>query len=322
MTGNEIVVFENSDSLQEKPSFHQLKNYSELVIREFKKPLGFRQRMLDVDEGKTDEYMREELPYFNRYLTYWAGAWASRSYFNTVDEAHKFISEATTALDGFEQMYDCLLDRYRVFKTKELVSKARTPKERFLFWLSILLAPVTFFLSLTYFDMRLKPPAEWFIWVSAVLYAIAPWMLFDFIRTKIAKRHYKKNPLEASPELLGLMQRCKTSREMLNFGKGEIFDEIEHQKFLRREKDRRELDDVFQERAIKRSSAERLAIIEAELRAGKETAKTLEEQHLNTEAIRVKYAKELIDLQRQVKAEDNQDLTDKLLLLQEVLNDR
>ena len=84
---------------------------------------------------------------------------------------------------------------------------------------------------------------------------------------------------------------------------------------------KRLIDDHFEDRRSNRSIAERMAIIEAEARAAASTVKTLEEQHEKTETIRLKYARELVELQREVKAEANQDLTDKLALVQGLLGD-
>jgi hypothetical protein len=109
--------------------------------------------------------------------------------------------------------------------------------------------------------------------------------------------------------------------EKIDRDKSELLQDAANNKNLLLKIKSASIDDYFQEKASKRSLTERIEIIDAEARAATATAKTLDEQHLRTEEVRLKYAKELIDLQRQVKAEDNQDLTDKLQLLQSVLGE-
>jgi hypothetical protein len=141
----------------------------------------------------------------------------------------------------------------------------------------------------------------------------------------LGNRHKKKKALAAPyvfPDwMIEVEDQVRSISNRFTSNRDEYYEEVRSNRQLIEKVRGRLVDDYFDEKASKRSLAERIAIIEAEVRAATATAKTLEEQHLKTEEVRLKYAKELIDLQRQVKAEDNQDLTDKLQLLQSVLGD-
>lgn len=99
-------------------------------------------------------------------------------------------------------------------------------------------------------------------------------------------------------------------------GKLEIIEDVERNKKLIQSIRERMIDEHF----YKLSTAERIKMINAEAETARATATDLAEQHRLTEEVRLKYAKELIDLERKVKEENNQDLSDKLALVESLLS--
>lgn len=302
-----------------KKSFQDIVELSENVLREIRRPFRLRERW--YFESHIETFTQGEVDGLNLIMSAWSEAWSVNKEFRTTDEAHRFIGGAKAALDCMEQMLAWLVDHYKTYKVKALVSGAHTPKEKAFFWLSILLAPVAGAVTFYNTASQAKPPPEWLLVFFVVTHAAIPWIVVSLVRGFIAERYYKKNSVPLSSELLRLTQQLGALRERYLLGEKEIFDELDHHKTLRRDRDRLELEDSFREKISMRALAERMALIEAETRAAMTTAKTLEEQHTNTEAIRLKYARELVELQREVKAEANQDLTDKLAMVQSLLGD-
>jgi hypothetical protein len=151
--------------------------------------------------------------------------------------------------------------------------------------------------------------------------AFQPFYFFNQIsntraRKDILKMSFKE-PMWMTEFPIGLENVLKLTQH----SNEEMMNAVRRYKGLLAQIDSQKVDFYFDEKRAQRSLQERLLIIETETNAAIATAKNLDEQHVKTEEVRLKYAKELIDLQRQVKAEDNQDLTDKLQLLQTVLGE-
>jgi hypothetical protein len=138
---------------------------------------------------------------------------------------------------------------------------------------------------------------------------------------KALENQVREKQYEEPKNIQWLLNSVGHLRKLTESSKQESLKRVDFAIAIEQKKALLEVEDTFHERLTQRSTRERLSIISAELEAAKGTAKTFEEQHEKTEAVRVKYTKELIDLQRQVKAEDNQDLTQKLDLLQKALGE-
>lgn len=100
----------------------------------------------------------------------------------------------------------------------------------------------------------------------------------------------------------------------------DIFSDIEENKRLMTRIKERQIDDHFEGKKSARFMAERLAMIEAEAKRAIETARSLEEQHRLTEEVRTKYAKEMIEYQKDVKNTNDQAFIDKLALVESLLS--
>lgn len=133
-------------------------------------------------------------------------------------------------------------------------------------------------------------------------------------------RKFDNNLPELPSWIIATNNKIKLLSDRIDLAKPEIYADIEHTKKLMRKIKEEMVDDHFEGLKSKRSLEERIAIIEAEMERARSTAKTLEEEHRLTEAVRKRYAEELIDLERKVKEENNQDLKEKLALVESLLS--
>lgn len=152
------------------------------------------------------------------------------------------------------------------------------------------------------------------VWASAIV-TFPVFITWKKVRSKkIDKKIY-----DLPPWMKFLDTRINSLLELLDSALQESLDEIRSNKALKFKNYSLEIEDKFNEKISSRSLAERLAIIQKELDAAMATTQNLNEQHRLTEEIRLKYAKELVDIEKQVRNERNQELIDKVALVEELL---
>lgn len=258
--------------------------------------------------------------------------------FSTESLAHAYFEHAKSFL---ELIYVRLKAVKKIYG-EHSVSQVKNGYNVTDFWLAQTLSGLVFFLSLFFaygayvranrlwenswgFDALVliaSVPAIFLIALIVGLY-VAVWISLPFFKlTKSAKfRNLDPTQFPLPNWIAPIEARLSVLSKQVEIAKSEAIDDVRHAKSLSKKKQELELEEQFHVRSANRSLEERLALISAEIKAAKETAKTLEEQHARTEAIRLQHAKELIDLQRAVKAEANQDLTEKLAMVQALLAD-
>lgn len=102
----------------------------------------------------------------------------------------------------------------------------------------------------------------------------------------------------------------------------EILREIRRKKDIKHKDDLLNVEDKYNQKISNRNLSERLAIITAELQAAKERAKDLQDEHRLTEELRVKYAREMKEIERQSINEGNNDLMQKIDILKNLLGSK
>lgn len=102
----------------------------------------------------------------------------------------------------------------------------------------------------------------------------------------------------------------------------EVLTEIRRKKDIQHKDDLLSVEDKYNEKISSRNLSERLAMISAELQAAKERAKDLQDEHKLTEELRVKYAREMKDIERQSINDGNNDLLQKVQVLSDLLGSK
>lgn len=102
----------------------------------------------------------------------------------------------------------------------------------------------------------------------------------------------------------------------------EVIAEIRRKKYIQHTDDLLNVEDKYNEKISNRNLSERLAMISAELQAAKERAKDLQDEHRLTEELRVKYAREMKDIERQSINDGNNDLLQKVQVLSDLLGSK
>jgi hypothetical protein len=102
----------------------------------------------------------------------------------------------------------------------------------------------------------------------------------------------------------------------------EVLTEIKRKKDIQHKDDLLGVEDKYNEKISNRNLSERLATITAELQAAKERAKDLQDEHRLTEELRVKYAREMKEIERQSINDGNNDLMQKVDILNNLLGSK
>lgn len=102
----------------------------------------------------------------------------------------------------------------------------------------------------------------------------------------------------------------------------EALSEIRRRKEIQHKDDLLNVEDKYNEKNSNRNLSERLATITAELQAAKERAKDLQDEHRLTEELRVKYAREMKEIERQSINDGNNDLMQKVDILNNLLGSK
>lgn len=104
---------------------------------------------------------------------------------------------------------------------------------------------------------------------------------------------------------------------LINDAKNEAMQDVGYRKTLNAKRDGLEIQDEFDNRAIEK----RLKIIREEAEAAIRASKSLEDQHERTELIRLKYAKEMAEIEKQAVQDSNNSLIDKLHMVQSMFGE-
>jgi hypothetical protein len=102
----------------------------------------------------------------------------------------------------------------------------------------------------------------------------------------------------------------------------EVLSEIRRKRDVQHKDDLLGVEDKYNEKVSNRNLSERLATITAELQAAKERAKDLQDEHRLTEELRVKYAREMKEIERQSINDGNNDLMQKVDILNNLLGSK
>ncbi len=101
-----------------------------------------------------------------------------------------------------------------------------------------------------------------------------------------------------------------------------VVSEIRRKRDIQHKDDLLGVEDKYNEKISSRNLSERLATITAELQAAKERAKDLQDEHRLTEELRVKYAREMKEIERQSINDGNNDLMQKVDILNNLLGSK
>ena len=79
------------------------------------------------------------------------------------------------------------------------------------------------------------------------------------------------------------------------------------------------VDSHFRDKDTKQAIYERMQLMELEIKKTREMAKDMTEQHRITEEMRIKYAREMMELEQQLKAQSDRDLYEKMEILKKMM---
>jgi hypothetical protein len=79
------------------------------------------------------------------------------------------------------------------------------------------------------------------------------------------------------------------------------------------------VDSHFRDKDTKQAIYERMQLMELEIKKTREMAKDVTEQHRITEEMRIKYAREMMELEQQLKAQSDRDLYEKMEALKKMM---
>jgi hypothetical protein len=273
------------------------------------------------DKVKTLEVFKEPI---SENIKKWSIEWNKKpKAFETVDCANNYLSEAEKSVFAGFQFYELLVKKFHFLNKKESTSfDNNTSVIEYL----LMLASGIGFSFLVYDSVTNE--AYWKIIMGCingfgfgVIVSLVIFFIIDIPFKSIRRKKYEKNPPLPSPWILSIEEDLNSIKNRINNSKKEIYDDVDANKKLIQIIKERQIEEYFSGKASARILAERLATIQAEVEAAINTTKNLNEQHRLTEEIRLKYAKELVDIQRQVKNENNEDLFNKMTMVNDLLGD-
>ena len=99
----------------------------------------------------------------------------------------------------------------------------------------------------------------------------------------------------------------------------EIYHQIPINQRILEEIKMRLVDSHFRDKDTKQAIYERMQLMELEIKKTREMAKDMTEQHRITEEMRIKYAREMMELEQQLKAQSDRDLYEKMEILKKMM---
>jgi hypothetical protein len=255
----------------------------------------------------------------------WDSAWSIKPRaFETKDIANGYLSQASKSAYSGLEFLEKLSEKWKILYHKTKIEFNLNGFQSFLIFIAAVIATVV--VELKFYKDNGNAFEPNMIWALSSFFAvlfigIMIFLILDLPFYFFRNRNYKNNP----PPLPSWIQDRKNEwMQRLNRiedAKAEIYEDIEINKKLIQTIKERQIEEHFSGKASSRILAERLATIQAEVEAAINTTKNLNEQHRLTEEIRLKYAKELVDIQRQLKNENNQDLFNKMTMVNDLLGD-
>lgn len=137
------------------------------------------------------------------------------------------------------------------------------------------------------------------------------------------KRRFKKYDISSSKEhqsgLEGLDQKIIKIKNRVEVGASEMFANADFNQSLLNQIKSRQIDAHFNEQQSKQLLLDRMEIMKLEIEKAREMAKDMAEQHRITEEMRIKYAREMMELEQQLKAQSDRDLYEKMEALRKMM---
>ena len=105
----------------------------------------------------------------------------------------------------------------------------------------------------------------------------------------------------------------------INTGKHEMFANADFNQSLLNQIKSRQVDAHFNEQQSKQLLMDRMEIMKLEIEKARKITEDLTEQHRATEEIRIKYAREMMELEQQLKVQSDKDLYEKMEALKKMM---
>jgi hypothetical protein len=251
--------------------------------------------------------------------------WSERPRFKTRDEVNAYLDQWQTAFEKVRKWIDVWFYRETLNKEFDIEDGFGSSwKDEYTLGLWGILIWIVLFIpiGLTVSEWLSNPmtlgqgfrllgwtflKAVGFVIGAFVLYLLG-FMTYVFF----AKKSLRKKGVAPTIAMRLAINRYEIFRSRIERSKEEIFDDVQFEKSLKQEADKLNIEHSFIERRAYRGLMERLTVIENEAKIAKDTAMSVEEQNRRTDAVKTKYAQELIELQRRIKAESDQGLIAKL----------
>ncbi len=153
----------------------------------------------------------------------------------------------------------------------------------------------------------------------AIISMIIAVILTNRRERKKAKSFDVSSSKEYQQALEDINKKISRFKERMEIGSGEMFANADFNQSLLNQIKSRQIDAHFNEQESKQLLLDRMEIMKLEIEKAREMAKDMTEQHRITEEMRIKYAREMMELEQQLKAQSDRDLYEKMEILKKMM---
>lgn len=234
------------------------------------------------------------------------------------DHAQRYIDGAYNALDAIKKYKEKIFQSY-LSEIKELWVDKEAGVLFFIFNFlipSIGFAFISAFILLLIFGkssfLTLVIGVIMYLTMTVFFYARRKEKLYEkFDRLPMQKEY--KSDLEDVDKMFDILSA------RINTGKNEMFANADFNQSLLNQIKSRQVDAHFNEQQSKQLLMDRMEIMKLEIEKARKITEDLTEQHRATEEIRIKYAREMMELEQQLKVQSDKDLYEKMEALKKMM---
>ncbi len=166
------------------------------------------------------------------------------------------------------------------------------------------------------FNTHLNDSKKMFVAIISMIIAV---ILTNRRERKKAKSFDVSSSKEYQQALEDINKKISRFKERMEIGSGEMFANADFNQSLLNQIKSRQIDAHFNEQESKQLLLDRMEIMKLEIEKAREMAKDMTEQHRITEEMRIKYAREMMELEQQLKAQSDRDLYEKMEILKKMM---